>query len=89
MKSITIKFGGKAEKELRRLPQTVVKKMHKQLRLLIEDIHYPSLHAKKLQGEYGKWEARIDYHYRFTFIIGGRSITILSIGPHDQGLGKN
>ncbi|MGI8419723.1 MAG: hypothetical protein ACR2LN_03700 [Candidatus Levyibacteriota bacterium] len=36
----------------------------------------------------GDFEARIDYHYRFTFSISAEEIIILSIGPHDEGLGK-
>ena len=34
------------------------------------------------------FEARIDIHYRFTFQIAGEEIYILTIGPHDLGLGK-
>ena len=34
------------------------------------------------------FEARIDIHYRFTFQITGEEIYILTIGPHDLGLGK-
>ncbi len=47
----------------------------------------PQLYSKKMAG-IPRLEARIDYHYRFTFTIEGNYIWILSIGPHDEGLGK-
>lgn len=34
------------------------------------------------------FEARIDIHNRFTFEISDEFITFLTIGPHDEGLGK-
>lgn len=34
------------------------------------------------------FEGRIDLHYRFTFVIDGENIYILTVGPHDEGLGK-
>jgi len=34
------------------------------------------------------FEARIDIHYRFTFQVMEDQIFILTIGPHDKGLGK-
>ena len=40
-----------------------------------------------MRGE-DKFEARIDYHYRFTYKIESEDIWILSVGPHDEGLGK-
>jgi hypothetical protein len=34
------------------------------------------------------WEARIDRFYRFTFYFENGAIRLLSIGSHDEGLGK-
>ena len=48
---------------------------------------HPSLRARKKGGE-NRYEARIDFHYRFTFIITGEDVFILSMGMHDEGLGK-
>ena len=39
-------------------------------------MRHPSLKSKKKQGE-DVWEARIDYHYRFTFIIDDEQLIIL------------
>ena len=82
-----IKFDKRAEKQLRKLPLNITKKFHKQLSLLFNDPRHPSLHIKKKQGG-NRWEARINYHYRFTFVIEEKTIIVLSIGPHDEGLGK-
>jgi plasmid maintenance system killer protein len=35
-----------------------------------------------------RFEARIDYKYRFTFNWENDEIIIISVGPHDVGLGK-
>lgn len=42
---------------------------------------------KKMSGK-DIFEARIDVHYRFTFSIKEHTIIILSVGMHDEGLGK-
>lgn len=77
-----------AEKDFQSLPTSIKKKVIKQLRFLAQDLRYPSLRAKKLSGGQDRWEARIDYQYRFTFQIEEEMIIIRKIGPHDTGLGK-
>jgi mRNA-degrading endonuclease RelE of RelBE toxin-antitoxin system len=83
----TINFTTKARKQVNRLPSVLRNKLLKQLIFLADDFHYPSLHTKKMSNT-SHWEARIDYHYRFTFIFENNVILILSVGPHDEGLGK-
>ncbi len=39
-------------------------------------------------GGEDKFEGRIDRKNRFTFLIEEGDIYILTIGPHDEGLGK-
>lgn len=82
-----IKLSRKAEKDYKRLSHEIKAKTNKKLLLLDKDIHHPQLYTKKMKG-LERWEARIDYQYRFTFITDHNVIFILSIGPHDQGLGK-
>ncbi len=76
-----------AAKQLADLPKPIQKKAHKQFTFLLINYRYPSLRTKKMAGE-NKFEARIDIHYRFTFIIEEEIIYVLIIGPHDKGLGK-
>ncbi|HRN70295.1 MAG TPA: type II toxin-antitoxin system RelE/ParE family toxin [Candidatus Woesebacteria bacterium] len=87
MRNITVKIEKKVEKQLVKLPKNIVRKLHKQIYFLLDDIQHPSLHSKKLQGT-EIWEARVDYHYRFTFIVKANSIVILTVGMHDEGLGR-
>ena len=49
------------------LPKEVQKKAVRTLRLMAEDMFYPALVVKKVQGYPSIWEARIDIKYRLTF----------------------
>lgn len=83
-----IKLQRKAEKAYLKLSPSIKEKANKKFLLLDKDVHHPQLYTKKIHGFIERWEARIDYHYRFTFIIEKDTILILSIGMHDEGLGK-
>ena len=51
----------------RSLPKEVQKKAVRTLHLMSEDMFYPSLVVKKIQGYPGVWEVRVDINYRLTF----------------------
>ncbi|MBL7159719.1 hypothetical protein ISS85_04535 [Candidatus Microgenomates bacterium] len=68
------------KKDLKRLSQKTKKKFQKQIKLLVTDFFYPSLHNKKIKGEKNVWEARVDYHYRFSLKKEDKNIYLLSIG---------
>jgi mRNA-degrading endonuclease RelE of RelBE toxin-antitoxin system len=72
------------------LPKEVQKKAARALRLMAEDMFYPSLVVKKVQGYTGVWEARVDIKYRLTFQVeqkGGETIcTLRNIDNHDECL---
>lgn len=76
-----------AAEQLAKLPKQVQKKVHKQFSLLLINYRHPSLRARKM-GDGNTFEARIDLHYRFTFIVDGENVYVLTIGMHDAGLGK-
>ncbi len=76
-----------ALKRLDKLPLPIRKKFTKQVSFLITNPKHPSLHGRKM-ADPDSFEARIDLHYRFTFVVTGENILILTIGPHDEGLGK-
>ncbi len=57
------------QKQTRKLPETIKKKLKRQLKLLAQDPHHPSLEVKKMTSQGNIWEARIDIHYRITFQI--------------------
>lgn len=82
-----ILFTKKAEHNYKKLPLKIKLKVDKQFLYLLENSRHPSLRTRKMGG--GKvFEARIDVHYRFTFQIEKNIIYVLTIGPHDEGLGK-
>lgn len=84
---MTISFTQQAERSYQRLPFTIQKKVDKQFSLLLADYRHPSLRTRKMSGE-DRFEARIDRKHRFTFLIEEDTIHILTMGPHDIGLGK-
>ena len=77
----------KFKKAYDKLPQALKKKTKKAINFLKQDLFYPSLNTKKMRGS-DLWEARVDKHYRLTFSKGEDAITLLTVGPHDEGLGK-
>ena len=84
---MNLEISDNAKKQLKRLPKNIQQKTHKSFSLLLEDYRHPSLRSKKMSGT-TYFEARIDYHYRFTFSIENETINILHLGSHDEGLGK-
>lgn len=77
-------FTGNFSELYKELPLTIRRKFNKQIKLLATNIHHPSLHTKKIQGHPNVWEARIDYHYRFTFNWEMDVIILRTIGSHDE-----
>lgn len=75
------------KKKYKKLPVSLQNKFTKQLKLLVEDYRHPSLRTRKMVGV-DKFEVRIDLHYRFTFELTPDTLTLRTIGPHDEGLGK-
>lgn len=82
-----LKITKQAEKSYNKLSLIIQKKADKQFEHLLLDYRHPSLRARKMGGG-DKFEARIDVHYRFTFTIDGENVFVLTIGMHDEGLGK-
>lgn len=80
-------FSQRASKQVKKLTLSLRKKLYKQVSFLLTNPRHPSLRSKRMTEE-NKYEARIDYHYRFTYKIEGEEVWILSVGPHDEGLGK-
>ncbi|HBQ50742.1 TPA: hypothetical protein DD690_02035 [Candidatus Daviesbacteria bacterium] len=82
-----LKFAKSAEKNYRKLSLNIQKKADKQFELLLTNYRHPSLRSRKM-GKGDVFEARIDRHYRFTLQVLEGEMYILTIGPHDEGLGK-
>lgn len=76
-----------AEEQLTALPKHIQKKAQRQFRFLLTNHRHPSLRSRKMGGT-SVFEARVDIHYRFTFQVEVDEIYVLTVGPHDVGLGK-
>jgi mRNA-degrading endonuclease RelE of RelBE toxin-antitoxin system len=57
------------DKTFLKLPAQIQQKTEKAVKLLLLEFYHPSLHTKKMSGQKDIWEARVDYHYRFTFTL--------------------
>lgn len=66
------------------LPTVIKKKFEKQLRFLLQDIRYPSLHAKKYDEKKGIWQTRIDDDVRFYFTVKGDTYILHNIKKHSD-----
>ena len=84
---MSIYFTRPADKQYKKIPSKIQKKADKQFGLLMDNPAHPGLEVKKQQGV-NRFEARIDYHYRFTYEKSEGKIIIRTIGMHDVGLGK-
>ena len=65
-------------------PLAVQKAFDKQVRLLVENIRHPSLHAKKYNEAEDIWQARVNRNWRFYFSIAGDTYVIRDIIPHPK-----
>jgi len=67
-----------------KVPLPIQSQAIKQLLLLEENPHHPSLRTHKRRGEEGVWQARITRDYRVYFLMESDTITLLDIGPHEK-----
>jgi mRNA interferase RelE/StbE len=60
----------------------------KAIQNLVENIRYPALKVKKIQGTNNIWEARVSRSVRITFQFQGETLILRNIGKHDETLKK-
>ena len=65
-------------------PTAVQKAFDKQTALLLQNLRYPSLRAKKIDETNDVWQARINDDWRFLFQIVGDTYIILDLFPHPK-----
>ena len=68
------------------LPQRIQKQADKQLGLLLQNLHHPSLRIKKMKGVKNIWEARVTKDYRFSFEIRGDAYILRRVSKHNEVL---
>ena len=69
---------------LKNLPLPIRKAFYKQAGYLLENLHHPSLHAKKFSESEDLWQARVNKDWRFYFKIEGDTYIIVRIIPHPK-----
>jgi mRNA interferase RelE/StbE len=65
-------------------PPLVQKAFDKQVGLLLENLHHPSLRAKKYSAVQGIWQARVNRDWRFYFTIEGGEYHLHEIITHPK-----
>jgi len=69
--------------ELRRRARSRPQGIRQQARLLVENLHHPSLRAQKYDESEDLWQARVN-RWRFYFNIAGDTCVIRDIIPHPK-----
>jgi mRNA-degrading endonuclease RelE of RelBE toxin-antitoxin system len=64
------------------------KRVQKALLLMSEDLRYPGLRVRRVQGTGGIWEARASRSLRITFEVEGEDLILRNVGHHDDTLRK-
>ena len=71
-------------KALENAPAAVQKAFLKQTKFLGQDLHHPSLRAKKYDEANNRWQARVNGDWRFYFTIVDDTYRILKLIPHPK-----
>jgi mRNA interferase RelE/StbE len=74
----------RAQKALEDAPAEVRKAFFKQVKFLAQNLHHPSLQAKKYDESQDLWQARVSKDWRFYFHIVGDTYLIRDIIPHPK-----
>lgn len=77
-----LSFSARALRDYKKLPKNLRKIADKQFGLLLRNLKYPSLHAKKYDESLDVWQARISKSYRVYFRIAGDVYQIITIIKH-------
>ena len=65
-------------------PPAIKRALLKQVAFLLDDIHHPSLRAKKYDEAQDIWQARVSGGWRFYFRIEGDLYHLIDIMPHPK-----
>ena len=79
-----VRFLPRFTQQFSALPQSVQKKVDKQVAFLLRNMRHPSLHTKKYDETQDIWQARVDDHFRFYFKIIGDTYEMMFVIPHPK-----
>jgi mRNA interferase RelE/StbE len=72
------------ERSYAKAPQEVQRAFDKQSLLLLQNLHHPSLRAKKYEESRDIWQARVNRSWRFYFLIQDDIYYIVDVVPHPK-----
>ena len=81
MKADYTKLAGRI---LPNLPDGVRRAFFKQVKFLEQNLHHPSLRAKKYDVARDRWQARVNKDWRFYFSIIDDTYHIIELIPHPK-----
>jgi mRNA-degrading endonuclease RelE of RelBE toxin-antitoxin system len=79
-----VAFSDRAIEALKGAPVPVRRAFEKQIRFLVNDLHHPSLRAKKYDEGRDLWQARVNRDWRLYFTIIGDTYQIEDVIPHPK-----
>jgi mRNA interferase RelE/StbE len=79
-----VAFSDRAIEALKDTPVPVRRAFEKQIRFLVNDLHHPSLRAKKYDEGRDLWQARVNRDWRFYFTIVGNTYQIEDVISHPK-----
>lgn len=69
---------------LEKAPPAVGKAFYKQVKLLEQNLHHPSLRAKKYDEANDRWQARVSKDWRLYFRIIDDTYQVSKVIPHPK-----
>ena len=79
-----IRYNPVATRAFAEAPAHIQRAFLKQAAFLLENLHHPSLRAKKYDEANDRWQARVNRSWRFYFAIYDDTYVILDIIPHPK-----
>ena len=81
---MTLDFSPHFSRSYRKAPAAVQRAFDKQSFLLLQNLHHPSLRAKKYGVAGDVWQARVNDSWRFYFTIEGNVYRLHEIRAHPK-----
>jgi len=79
-----VEYSNAVNDVLENAPAAVRKAFFKQIKFLEQNLHHPSLHAKKYDEANDRWQARVNQSWRFYFTIVDDTYRIYKLIPHPK-----
>ena len=79
-----VEYSDAVNDALENAPASVRKSFFKLIAFLVENLHHPSLRAKKYDEARDRWQVRVNKDWRFYFTIVDDTYHIVKVIPHPK-----